>query len=101
MTTFPFTKPDVDTITASTQTDIRFNPATDISSPPLLLFYINGVFPTHDLLCLLRQSKYCKTTLLNSRSWHCIRTKRSEEHTSELQSPMYLVCRLLLEKKNE
>src|SRR5437764_7352866 len=26
-------------------------------------------------------------------------TARSEEHTSELQSPMYLVCRLLLEKK--
>src|ERR1017187_4719474 len=26
---------------------------------------------------------------------------RSEEHTSELQSPMYLVCRLLLEKKTE
>src|SRR5437764_7778582 len=25
--------------------------------------------------------------------------QRSEEHTSELQSPMYLVCRLLLEKK--
>src|SRR5437764_7358685 len=25
--------------------------------------------------------------------------KRSEEHTSELQSPLYLVCRLLLEKK--
>src|SRR3989441_5844311 len=25
---------------------------------------------------------------------------RSEEHTSELQSPAYLVCRLLLEKKN-
>src|SRR3712207_7719046 len=28
------------------------------------------------------------------RSWH-----RSEEHTSELQSRQYLVCRLLLEKK--
>src|SRR5437764_9725921 len=27
--------------------------------------------------------------------------QRSEEHTSELQSPMYLVCRLLLEKKND
>src|SRR5437762_8830164 len=27
------------------------------------------------------------------------RRLRSEEHTSELQSPMYLVCRLLLEKK--
>src|SRR5437764_4289887 len=28
-------------------------------------------------------------------------TRRSEEHTSELQSPMYLVCRLLLEKKKK
>src|SRR2546426_713776 len=27
-------------------------------------------------------------------------SKRSEEHTSELQSPCNLVCRLLLEKKN-
>src|SRR5258708_19667659 len=26
---------------------------------------------------------------------------RSEEHTSELQSPHHLVCRLLLEKKNQ
>src|SRR5437879_9920444 len=30
---------------------------------------------------------------------HMRRKLRSEEHTSELQSPMYLVCRLLLEKK--
>src|SRR3712207_7694156 len=29
--------------------------------------------------------------------WH----RRSEEHTSELQSRQYLVCRLLLEKKNK
>src|SRR5690348_17593683 len=29
------------------------------------------------------------------------RGDRSEEHTSELQSPVHLVCRLLLEKKNE
>src|SRR5437762_8938059 len=29
------------------------------------------------------------------------RLARSEEHTSELQSPMYLVCRLLLEKKKK
>src|SRR3712207_7609569 len=27
--------------------------------------------------------------------------RRSEEHTSELQSRQYLVCRLLLEKKNK
>src|SRR2546429_5397468 len=29
------------------------------------------------------------------------RTLRSEEHTSELQSRLHLVCRLLLEKKNK
>src|SRR3712207_9397477 len=29
-----------------------------------------------------------------------VRSFRSEEHTSELQSRQYLVCRLLLEKKN-
>src|SRR5437763_2413732 len=29
------------------------------------------------------------------------RRRRLEEHTSELQSPMYLVCRLLLEKKKK
>src|SRR2546426_4692542 len=29
------------------------------------------------------------------------RESRSEEHTSELQSPCNLVCRLLLEKKND
>src|SRR5256885_8897944 len=31
---------------------------------------------------------------------HTSATWRSEEHTSELQSPCNLVCRLLLEKKN-
>src|SRR6267154_5486344 len=29
------------------------------------------------------------------------RARRSEEHTSELQSPVHLVCRLLLEKKKK
>src|SRR5690348_17989078 len=32
-------------------------------------------------------------------SRRAIRLGRSEEHTSELQSPVHLVCRLLLEKK--
>src|SRR5229473_7617822 len=32
------------------------------------------------------------------KAWRCV--ARSEEHTSELQSLAYLVCRLLLEKKN-
>src|SRR5256885_11188100 len=33
--------------------------------------------------------------------WPTCRCWRSEEHTSELQSPCNLVCRLLLEKKKE
>src|SRR3712207_9390487 len=40
-----------------------------------------------------------------SRRWHVVapssRATRSEEHTSELQSRQYLVCRLLLEKKKQ
>src|SRR5256885_4077377 len=31
----------------------------------------------------------------------CAKARRLEEHTSELQSPCNLVCRLLLEKKNK
>src|SRR5438876_3722408 len=32
---------------------------------------------------------------------NCGKNVRSEEHTSELQSPVHLVCRLLLEKKKK
>src|SRR5205809_4373340 len=32
---------------------------------------------------------------------NALRQKRSEEHTSELQSRLHLVCRLLLEKKKK
>src|SRR5256885_3819523 len=38
---------------------------------------------------------------LRSCGGSCRRTRRSEEHTSELQSPCNLVCRLLLEKKKQ
>src|SRR2546426_9403282 len=38
--------------------------------------------------------------LLEEQPLHDLRLRRSEEHTSELQSPCNLVCRLLLEKKN-
>src|SRR3712207_8836431 len=37
--------------------------------------------------------------LLHQEHWPEGEHKRSEEHTSELQSRQYLVCRLLLEKK--
>src|SRR5690348_17906186 len=42
------------------------------------------------------------STLLMERLWAkwASPRNRSEEHTSELQSPVHLVCRLLLEKKN-
>src|SRR5574341_1999147 len=39
----------------------------------------------------------CTREPSRGRIWHA---RRSEEHTSELQSPTNLVCRLLLEKKN-
>src|SRR3712207_8857226 len=44
-----------------------------------------------------------RALVLRARSTHLGRVaaaSRSEEHTSELQSRQYLVCRLLLEKKN-
>src|SRR5690242_21417387 len=39
--------------------------------------------------------------MLPASSFRCCRIARSEEHTSELQSHVNLVCRLLLEKKKE
>src|SRR3712207_7219769 len=51
---------------------------------------------------LLRMSKKDgggSRTLFNPSSAHVAGSGRSEEHTSELQSRQYLVCRLLLEKK--
>src|SRR5215467_9664335 len=43
----------------------------------------------------------CKSRARDAiRSWPGL-THRSEEHTSELQSPCNLVCRLLLEKKKK
>src|SRR2546429_5686731 len=41
------------------------------------------------------------STLIHQSKMHLIAVfLRSEEHTSELQSRLHLVCRLLLEKKN-
>src|SRR2546429_5873777 len=37
--------------------------------------------------------------LVMTQLWPFLATPRSEEHTSELQSRLHLVCRLLLEKK--
>src|SRR5687767_15475278 len=45
----------------------------------------------------LRRARTCATR----RCDRTCRSARSEEHTSELQSLAYLVCRLLLEKKKK
>src|SRR5256884_7137449 len=43
----------------------------------------------------------CPTMYLSSSRTISTNTSRSEEHTSELQSRLHLVCRLLLEKKKK
>src|SRR3712207_8875542 len=45
-------------------------------------------------------SSQVPTYLLSKLTKQHVTVSRSEEHTSELQSRQYLVCRLLLEKKN-
>src|SRR3712207_5197500 len=73
------------------------------------IFDFKSVFRSGALLChweVEEGFKYISNLLLNP-ELKAIRETffdngeyRSEEHTSELQSRQYLVCRLLLEKKN-
>src|SRR3712207_8312867 len=48
-----------------------------------------------------RGPTHTRASPLRSRRHSSYRSPRSEEHTSELQSRQYLVCRLLLEKKKK
>src|SRR2546426_5287115 len=48
---------------------------------------------------IIRSNTYGKSWKTNTRLASPRAVYRSEEHTSELQSPCNLVCRLLLEKK--
>src|SRR6266849_10886445 len=80
---------------------------TILPSSPLFFFFFNDTATTeiytlslHDALPIFVQSKRPMrrgSSLTGSASWH----PRSEEHTSELQSRVDLVCRLLLEKKKK
>src|SRR5258708_16923982 len=56
------------------------------------------LFPYTTLFRSLWDASYCDRNQPTMR--HLRVQYRSEEHTSELQSPDHLVCRLLLEKKN-
>src|SRR5437762_14171884 len=74
-----------------------------------LFFFFNDTATTeiytlslHDALPICTSRNLRLTLRLISFSWKTPSAAfRSEEHTSELQSPMYLVCRLLLEKKKK
>src|SRR5437867_5902139 len=56
--------------------------------------------PTAKAPCGSPTTRPCRRRASPCRSDRCCRW-RSEEHTSELQSPYDLVCRLLLEKKKK
>src|SRR3712207_7316037 len=58
------------------------------------LFYLGGVWVLSEWNLLAKGEKVLMKGELPT-------TLRSEEHTSELQSRQYLVCRLLLEKKKK
>src|SRR3712207_8304877 len=71
------------------------------STPPIaassrLRMRVNGVFRS---CAILSVTSFSPTISFSIRSSMVFRLSRSEEHTSELQSRQYLVCRLLLEKK--
>src|SRR5690606_40065557 len=85
------------------------NMAKDITdslkdSNPLLFCVMNGgLILTGQLLPRLKfpvQAEYLHATRYRQETTGGILEWRSEEHTSELQSRENLVCRLLLEKKN-
>src|SRR3712207_7557288 len=57
--------------------------------------------PTHTALTTWPPTSTTKRTRTRSTTTAPSSRTRSEEHTSELQSLQYLVCRLLLEKKKK
>src|SRR6266581_8896699 len=70
-----------------------------------VVFFFNDTATTeiytlslHDALPISAPAA-ASTSLSSTRSPASCPCARSEEHTSELQSPVHLVCRLLLEKK--
>src|SRR3989441_2428134 len=63
---------------------------------------IRSVHGNHDLMAVGRLPRDdCGPVARKAIRWTQTVLTRSEEHTSELQSLAYLVCRLLLEKKKK
>src|SRR5258707_5526698 len=62
----------------------------------------NAGITRDNLFVQLRDEDWDEVIKVNlTATFRLARARRSEEHTSELQSRQYLVCRLLLEKKNK
>src|SRR5258708_30761089 len=90
---------------------------TAITSPVATIFFFNDTATTeiytlslHDALPIYIARRLSREAITSVRGSAELvsefiegsgMTGRSEEHTSELQSPDHLVCRLLLEKKKE
>src|SRR5690348_17665840 len=60
---------------------------------------VTGDKPIDDAAATARDRSGTVVVVLGRPSLAASADGRSEEHTSELQSPVHLVCRLLLEKK--
>src|SRR5258708_28535231 len=58
------------------------------------------ISPDLEIIAPVRDRAFKRPEQLKYLEDHHLPVPRSEEHTSELQSPDHLVCRLLLEKKN-
>src|SRR5438094_8226995 len=70
----------------------------DPATPEIYTLSLHDALPILVLASLMSDWTACCCMALSCSDWRSC-TCRSEEHTSELQSPYDLVCRLLLEKK--
>src|SRR5256885_10618679 len=61
----------------------------------------SDVFAVGDLILHFNGTGWTALSGAPNEAWRAVWGTRSEEHTSELQSPCNLVCRLLLEKKKD
>src|SRR2546429_3760684 len=68
--------------------------------PRSTLFPYTTLFRSHAIAWRIRDLRVCGAEDTRPRQKQVSRV-RSEEHTSELQSRLHLVCRLLLEKKKK
>src|SRR2546426_8890594 len=113
--------PDGTTYTFKIRRGVRFHDGSVLTSRDIKASYDKIIFPKGDVISV-RQGAYTMvasveapdpTTVVFRLKWKSpsflqdvaspwnwiYKADRSEEHTSELQSPCNLVCRLLLEKK--